>query len=114
MLGSLPTSSDDVSAQKICGEAFFSFTTPQIKLEMGVALLLMSHGSSEGHEMLKRNDKYHSIADDVLIPKMHLYQNRSMAFFKNCTFVSDTIFFSLAIWLSHLFSRRQAFSSPTG
>ena len=28
------------------------------------------HGSSEGHEMLKRNDKYHSIADDVLIPKM--------------------------------------------
>ena len=28
------------------------------------------HGSSEGHEMLKRNDKYHSIADDVPIPKM--------------------------------------------
>ena len=31
---------------------------------------LRSHGSSEGHEMLKRNDKYHSIADDVPIPKM--------------------------------------------
>ena len=29
-----------------------------------------AHGSSEGHEMLKRNDKYHSIADDVPIPKM--------------------------------------------
>ena len=28
------------------------------------------HGSSEGHEMLKRNDKYHSIADDVPISKM--------------------------------------------
>ena len=28
------------------------------------------HGSSEGHEMLKRNDKCHSIADDVPIPKM--------------------------------------------
>ena len=28
------------------------------------------HGSSEGHEMLKRNDKYHSIADAVPIPKM--------------------------------------------
>ena len=28
------------------------------------------HGSSESHEMLKRNDKYHSIADDVPIPKM--------------------------------------------
>ena len=32
-----------------------------------------SHGSSEGHEMLKRNDKYHSIADDVPIPKMHFF-----------------------------------------
>ena len=30
----------------------------------------MPHGSSEGHEMLKRNDKYHSTADDVPIPKM--------------------------------------------
>ena len=29
-----------------------------------------THGSSEGHEMLKRNYKYHSIADDVPIPKM--------------------------------------------
>ena len=29
-----------------------------------------THGSSEGHEMLQRNDKYHSIADDVPIPKM--------------------------------------------
>ena len=28
------------------------------------------HGSSEGHEMLKINDKYHSIADDVPILKM--------------------------------------------
>ena len=28
------------------------------------------HGSSESHEMLKRNVKYHSIADDVPIPKM--------------------------------------------
>ena len=33
-------------------------------------LAVISHGSSEGHEMLKRNDKYHSIADDVPIPKM--------------------------------------------
>ena len=31
---------------------------------------LIQHGSSEGHEMLKRNDKYHSIADDVPILKM--------------------------------------------
>ena len=31
---------------------------------------VVSHGSSEGHEMLKRNGKYHSIADDVPIPKM--------------------------------------------
>ena len=29
-----------------------------------------AHGSSEGHGILKRNDKYHSIADDVPIPKM--------------------------------------------
>ena len=29
-----------------------------------------AHGSSEGHDMLKRNDKYHSIPDDVPIPKM--------------------------------------------
>ena len=28
------------------------------------------HDLSEGHEMLKRNDKYHSIADDVPVPKM--------------------------------------------
>ena len=28
------------------------------------------HGSSEGHEMLERNDKYHPVADDVPIPKM--------------------------------------------
>ena len=67
------------------------------------------HGSWEDHEMLKRNDKYHSIADDMPNPKMQFYQNRSMAFFKNCTFVSDTIFFSLTIWLSHLFTRRQFF-----
>ena len=64
----------------------------------GLARLRAPHGSSEGHAMLKRNDKYHSKADDVPIPKMYFfYQNRSMAFFKNCTFVSDTIFFSLAI-----------------
>ena len=31
---------------------------------------ILDHGSSEGHEMLKRNDKYYSIADDVPIPKM--------------------------------------------
>ena len=31
---------------------------------------VIPHGSSEGHEMLKRNDKYHSIADDVPIAKM--------------------------------------------
>ena len=30
----------------------------------------VAHGSSEGHGMLKRNDKYHSIADNVPIPKM--------------------------------------------
>ena len=30
----------------------------------------IGHGSSEGHEMLKRNDKYHSTADDVPIPNM--------------------------------------------
>ena len=72
------------------------------------------HGSSEGHEMLKRKDKYHSIADDVPIPKKcNCYQNRSMAFFKNCTFVFDTISFSLAAWLSPLLTRRPAFSSPT-
>ena len=39
---------------------FFSF----------VVATVPEHGSSEGHEMLKRNDKYHSIADDVPIPKM--------------------------------------------
>ena len=37
---------------------------------MAAGPLFGSHGSSEGHEMLKRNDKYHSIADDVPIPKM--------------------------------------------
>ena len=36
-----------------------------------------------------------------------------MAFFKNCTFVSDTIFFLVSDLASHLFTRRQAFSSPT-
>ena len=86
---------------------------------------LSPHGSSEGHEMLQRNDKYYSIAGDSknVFPKIsdgecrfqrcNFYQNRSMAFFKTCTFVSDTIFCLLAIWLSHLFTRRQAFSSPT-
>ena len=72
------------------------------------------HGSSEGHEMLKRNDKCHSIVDDVPIPKnVIFFQNRSMVFFKNCTFVFDTIYFSLAAWLSPLLTRRPAFSSPT-
>ena len=33
-------------------------------------LVRSMHGSSEDHEMLKRNDKYHSIADDVPNPKM--------------------------------------------
>ena len=32
--------------------------------------MCLPHGSSKGHEMLKRNDKCHSIADDVPIPKM--------------------------------------------
>ena len=73
----------------------------------------LTHGSSEGHEMLKRNDKYHSITGDVPIPKCNFYQNRSMAFFKNCTFVFDTISFSLAAWLSPLLTRRPAVSSPT-
>ena len=34
------------------------------------AIFITQHGSSEGHEMLKRSYKYHSIADDVPIPKM--------------------------------------------
>ena len=38
--------------------------------ELCVLNLYIRHGSSEGHEMLKRNDKYRSIADDVPIPKM--------------------------------------------
>ena len=46
-----------------------------VRVEFGVRVVLWEwsqrvHGSSEGHEMLKRNDKYHSIADDVPIPKM--------------------------------------------
>ena len=45
--------------------------------------------------------------------KCSFYQNRSMAFFKNSTFVFDTISFSLAVWLSPLLTRRPAFSSPT-
>ena len=80
---------------------------------VAVIIIVSVHGSSEGHEMLKRSDKYHSIADDVPIPKMNFYQNRSMAFLKNCTFVFDTISFSLAVWLSPLLTRRPAFSSPT-
>ena len=38
--------------------------------DSGEPFLSLHHGSSEGHEMLKRNDKYHSIADDMPIPKM--------------------------------------------
>ena len=34
-----------------------------------------------------------------------------MAFFKNCTFVFDTIAFSLAVWLSPLLTRRQGWKT---
>ena len=35
-----------------------------------LSITVAPHGSSEGHEMLKRNGNYHSIPDDVPIPKM--------------------------------------------
>ena len=44
------------------------------------------HGSSEGHEMLKRNDKYHSIADDVPIPKMTFLSKSVDGLFKKLHF----------------------------
>ena len=65
--------------------------------------------------MLKRNDKYHSIAGDVRIPKNVFLSKSVDGLFQKLHFcVRHDIFFSLAIWLSHLFTRRQAFSSPTG
>ena len=45
----------------------FAFSAGYVTRRVNLAAL---HGSSEGHEMLKRNDKYHSIADDVPISKM--------------------------------------------
>ena len=69
------------------------------------------HGSSESQEMLKRNDKYHSIADEVPIPIF--FPNRSMAFFQKLHFcVRHDIFFVSGL-VKCLFTRRQAFSSPT-
>ena len=44
------------------------------------------HGSSEGHEMLKRNDKYHLIADDVPIPKMYFLSKSVDGLFKKLHF----------------------------
>ena len=53
---------------------------------MGEAVVTSSgHGSSEGHEMLKRYDIYHSIAYDVLIPKMYFLSKSVGDLFKNCT-----------------------------
>ena len=44
--------------------------------------------------MLKRNDKYHSIADDVPIPKMHFLSKSVDGLFQKLHFcVSHDIFF---------------------
>ena len=72
------------------------------------------HGSSEGHEMLKGNDKYHSIADDVPIPKKcnFVYQNRSMAFFYKLHFcVRHDIFFVSDLAKSSVHSQAGFFKS---
>ena len=72
------------------------------------------HGSWEDHEMLKRNDKYHSIADDMLNPKMQFLSKSVDGLFQKLHFCVRHDIFSLTIWLSHLFTRRQFFSSLTG
>ena len=46
------------------------YTQRKVTIAGRESMIVVNHGSSEGHEMLKRNDKYHSIADDVPIPKM--------------------------------------------
>ena len=56
--------------------------------------------------MLKRNDKYHSIADDLPIPKMEFLSKSVDGLFQKLHFcVRHDIFFSLAIWLSSLAGR---------
>ena len=57
-------------------------------------IYLPNHGSSEGHEMLKRNDKYHSIVDDVPIPKMYFLSKSVDGLFQKLHFcVRHDIFF---------------------
>ena len=51
------------------------------------------HGSSEGHEMLKRNDKYRSIADDVPIPKMYFLSKSVDGLFKKIALLCQTRYF---------------------
>ena len=72
------------SLQGDCGETFVvmaidaakhysqHFSGRYLKAPQGIPgfVGIRCHGSSEGHEMLKRNDKNHSIADDVPIPEM--------------------------------------------
>ena len=59
-------------------------------------MALQTHGSSEGHEMLKRNNKYHSIADDVPIPKMYFLSKSVDGLFQKLHFCvwHDIFFFS--------------------
>ena len=63
--------------------------------------------------MLKRNDKYHSIAD-VPIPKMLFVSKSVDGLFQKLHFcVRHDIFFVSDLAKSSV-HRRQAFSSPTG
>ena len=52
-----------------------------------------THGSLEGHEMLKRNDIYHSIADDVPIPKMYFFIKIGRWPFSKIAFLCPTRYF---------------------
>ena len=74
-----------------------------------------SHGSSEGHFMLRRHDTCRLIANIQLIPKMFFfYQNRQWSMvFKKCVFVPYTVSFSLVVWFHHVLNSRYILPSPT-
>ena len=68
------------------------------------------YGSSKSQVVLKRDDICRFIADGELISKIcFFYQNRSMAFFKNCVFVSDTSYISLPAWWGPLLNHNLIF-----
>ena len=100
-----------ISSLRLLRNAFDKLTVKNFKIVF--TTYVRPHGSSEDHEMLKRNDKYHSIADDVPIPKNVIFiKIVRLPFFKNCT-LCPTRYFFVSDLASHLFTRRRAFSSPT-